>query len=152
MMEQKETTATEKFPLDEAQLRRLVRATLQTATRPEPGRLSALTPPPPARSPWTMWQRQAATLAVCLLLMIGGFGVYFTRPAATLTPLPAHLAATATDTPTTTLAAWDPEPVTTRETAVPATDPAPETPPTIGATPAPNPTPIAAADALFLTN
>lgn len=138
----------------ESHLAQRVRGALHTATRPSPARLQQLMPTPPqprAVHPlWHGWQKQLAPLAVALLLLVSTLGVQLAaRPGSWLAPAPALLGATATmtQTPTATLAqtATDrPLPTTQREAAV-ATLPVVERPSSSSvATPAPNPTPVAA--------
>ncbi|MEZ4646750.1 MAG: hypothetical protein R3E31_29160 [Chloroflexota bacterium] len=134
---------------DEMQIAQMVRATIHAATQPTPGQLAALMPPPPVQTKTAVpvWTRQWAALAACILLLVGSLGLYFARqnyggygPA-----LPTQLAVTATMTniPTSTIAQNDGiEEDTGAATAV-ATQPALFAP-AIKATPAPNPTPIAA--------
>ena len=62
----------------ERQIGHLLRQTMQAASRPAPERLAGLQPAPPGgwKLLWaTKWPRQAATLALLLLLFVGFLGL-----------------------------------------------------------------------------
>jgi anti-sigma factor RsiW len=140
----------------ERQVGGLVRATLQATTEPGYGRLAQLRPAIPHRHPaqpdfWRQRQRQLALVGLLLFLLTGALGLrYGNAPQGWQPPLPTHVAITATTTneATATLA----EVLTSTrlvETAVSTTTASPSASPTVQAhindTPAPLPTPVAAA-------
>lgn len=137
----------------ERQLGAVVRASLQAATEPGYGRLARLMPaiPKPAAPPvyHRARQRQLALVGLLLLLLLGSLGLrYGQGRQGWQPPLPTIVAATATQTSeaTATLA----EAVTSTrvvETAVSTVFAAPTNPTAAHAspTPAPLPTPLAAA-------
>ena len=150
----------------EREIGQIVRFTLQTATQPANGRLAHLMPAIPTqkqRWPQLMmgWQRQFAVVTLLVVILLGSFGVWNGRSHNIWSvPSPTTLAATATSTQdaTATIAQQTSEAQETlaaeemTETAVAS----PTAPPTvqayITATPAPQPTPIAAIASGMATN
>lgn len=147
---------------NEAELGQMVRATLATMTQP-PTNLRQLMP---ARQSgfWhklgfsLTWQRQLAPLAAVALLLLGSLGLYLSgQPVIWNNPSPTFLAATATmtDAPTATITETRGEevivPVLTKVAANTAVATASNLP-QIAATPAPNPTPIAALPVKMTSN
>jgi hypothetical protein len=132
----------------EADLGLLVKSTLTAASQP-PANLRQFMPAVPAQKGFwphfsLSWQQSLVPLTLVLFMLIGSLGFYLSQQRGGLiTPNPTALAITATltDSPTATITETRIEqafvPVAT---AVPGNAPQPE----ITATPAPNPTPIAA--------
>jgi anti-sigma-K factor RskA len=94
----------------ERRVAELVRGSLQTAVAPNPARLRALMPPPPARRRFQAWsgiglRRQLAGLALVALLAFGAMSQMW--PVGERQVMPGGLAATATETiaPTATMTA-----------------------------------------------
>lgn len=134
----------------EQEVGRLVHSTLAAATQP-PINLRPLMPPVPQKSPSIQifgvvlnWRQQLAPLALALVLLLGSVGFFLSEQRGmwqTTTPTALAITATMTNSPTAAITETRLEqgqPLVT--TAVPL----PNDQPTISATPAPNPTPIAA--------
>lgn len=133
----------------ELELSQLVRTTLAAAQ--SPANLRQFMPPIPQKSqPIRLfdfslnWQRQLAPLTLVLFLLLGSAGIYLSQQHGLWqnpTPTALAITATLTDSPTATITETRSEQaLNLRSTAVP-TNPIQ---PNITATPAPNPTPIAA--------
>lgn len=86
----------------------MVRATLHTASQPPTAvALRRLMPVPPVRSTWSLtWQRTLAPVGILILMLVGSLGFrYGGSPTAVWsTPFPTHIAITATNEPTSTVA------------------------------------------------
>ncbi|MCP4428619.1 MAG: hypothetical protein GY803_29385 [Chloroflexi bacterium] len=130
------------------------RGTLAVAAQP-PANLRAFMPAIPQRPKRGLsliWRRQLAPIALFLILLLGGAGFYLSGQQGVWTnPSPTFLAVTATmtDEPTATLTQTRvEESVEAAQTAVPAAPSQPQ----INATPAPNPTPIAALPVKMTSN
>ncbi|MCB9422132.1 MAG: zf-HC2 domain-containing protein [Ardenticatenaceae bacterium] len=133
----------------EQELGQLVHSTLTTATQP-PANLRRFMPAIPHKSHifWDFsfgWQRPLLPLTLVLFLLVGSLSFYLREQRGLwLNPTPTALAITATltDSPTATITKTRVEQtVNLQTTAVPITS---HVQPEITATPAPNPTPIAA--------
>ena len=129
----------------------LVHSTLAAAAQP-PANLRQFMPPAPQKSGqvplWGFslnWQRQLAPLTLVLFLLLGSLGFYLSEQRGLWqnpTPTALAITATLTDSPTATITETRSEQaLNLRTTAVP---PITHNPPEITATPAPNPTPVAA--------
>jgi anti-sigma factor RsiW len=146
----------------EREMGKMVRLTLQTATQPANGRLAQLMPPiPTQKRSWPQlmmgWQRQLAVVTLLVVILLGSFGVWNGRSQNIWgVPSPTSLAATATSTKdaTATIAQQTTqaqETLAAEEMAVTAVA-SPTAQAYITATPAPEPTPIAAISARMATN
>ena len=131
----------------ERELTQLVRTTL-TAAQP-PTNLRQFMPPVPPKSRRIglfyfslNWPQQLAPLTLVLFLLLGSAGIYLSEQRGLWqNPTPTAITATLTDSPTATINETRSEQaLNLRTTAVPTT----ANQPNITATPAPNPTPIAA--------
>lgn len=143
----------------ERELGQMVRFTLQTATQPTNGRLAHLMPAIPTqkqRRSFTMmgWQRQLAVVTMLVMILMGSMGVWNGRSQNIWgVPSPTTLAATATSTKDATATIAQQQTTQAEETvaAERLTVTAVASPPRkataqayITATPAPQPTPVAA--------
>lgn len=133
----------------EQALSQLVHTTL--ATVQPPANLRQFMPPIPEKSRHVHlfgfslnWQQQLAPLTLVLFLLLGSAGIYLTEQRSLWqnpTPTALAITATLTDSPTATITETQSEQaLNLRTTAVPTNPSQPD----ITATPAPNPTPIAA--------
>lgn len=84
--------------IEERQLAMAVRETIQVAASPDLPHLRELMPPPPRQLSWQfVWQRQLAPVALFLILLAGGLGLWRANHRMILVdPSPTSLAATAT--------------------------------------------------------
>lgn len=147
----------------ESDVSAMVRGTLQAAARP-PANLRQFMPSPPQKRPFPFpyltWQKQLAAVTVVLFMLLGSLGLYFSEQRGVWNnPSPTFFAATATmtDEPTTTLTQTRQEQAveivqTATSEALNTDIPAAPSQPQIIATPAPNPTPIAALPVKMTTN
>jgi hypothetical protein len=140
----------------EQELGQLVHSTLAAATQP-PVNLRQFMPAIPRKSHQTWafplgWQRPLVPLTLVLFLLVGSLSFYLQgQRRLWLNPTPTSLAITATltDSPTATITETRAEQtVDLQVTAVPITS---HIQPAITATPAPNPTPIAALNVMHDT-
>lgn len=142
----------------EQELGNLVHNTLAAATQP-PTNLRQFMPAAPQKTRtagfWNFslnWQQQLAPLTLVLFLLLGSLGYYFSEQRSLWqnpTPTALVITATLTDSPTATITETRAEQaVDLRATAVPTDFHQPAKAPALLATPAPNPTPIAALNLL----
>jgi anti-sigma factor RsiW len=134
----------------EQELGRLVHTTLAAAAQP-PVNLRQFMPPVPQKSaPFQIfgvslnWQQQLAPLMLVFFLLLGSVGFFLSEQRSLWrTTTPTALAVTATTTNSPTAAITETRLEETQQLVTTAV-PHPNNQPTIIATPAPNPTPIAA--------
>lgn len=151
----------------EREIGQMVRFTLQTATQPANGRLAQLMPAIPAKKQrWSFtmigWQRQLAVVTLLVVIFMGSFGVWNGRSQNIWgVPSPTTLAATATSTKDATATIAQKQTTQAEETlaverltitAVASPSMKATAQAYITATPAPQPTPIAALVSSMVAN
>lgn len=113
----------------EAQIGAQVRTVLQTAVPVNNRRLQQLMPPVPTkrRVVWgAAWQRQLASVAMLLILLLGGMGLYQSNRQPGVGGAPTMLAITATNTQSATATAQETLPAATQtaQAHIPVEEPA----------------------------